>query len=121
MNATLIDFIYLLSLVCWIGSIIFFSFFVAPIVFETLESKKTGELVGVIFPYYYMVGTASAGLAVNPKAKTLKKRLKASSEAEKPALEARFKVLHSLSVKLNGMVLLVGIWLLWLSATKTLV
>ena len=151
MNATLIDFIYLLSLVCWIGSIIFFSFFVAPIVFETLESKKTGELVGVIFPYYYMVGyvcgtliflvllsieaaglkwcawgimmvgTASAGLAVNPKAKTLKKRLKASPEAEKPALEARFKVLHSLSVKLKGMVLLVGIWLLWLSATKTLV
>ena len=52
MNATLIDFIYLLSLVCWIGSIIFFSFFVAPIVFETLESKKAGELVGVIFPYY---------------------------------------------------------------------
>ena len=114
MNATLIDFIYLLSLVCWIGSIIFFSFFVAPIVFETLESKKTGELVGVIFPYYYMVGTASAGLAVNPKAKTLKKRLKASPEA-------RFKVLHYLSVKLNGMVLLVGIWLLWLSSTKTLV
>ena len=144
MNATLIDFIYLLSLVCWIGSIIFFSFFVAPIVFETLESKKAGELVGVIFPYYYMVGyvcgtliflvllsieaaglkwcawgimmvgTASAALAVNPKAKTLKKRLKASPEA-------RFKVLHYLLVKLNGMVLLVGIWLLWLSSTKTLV
>ena len=55
------------------------------------------------------------------KAKNLKKRLKASPEAEKPALEARFKVLHSLSVKLNGMVLLVGVWLLWLSSTKTLV
>ena len=41
-----------------------------------------------------MVGTASAGLTVNPKAKTLKKRLKDSSKAKKPALEARFKVLH---------------------------
>jgi hypothetical protein len=63
-----------------------------------------------------MVGTASAGLTVNPKAKTLKKRLKDSSKAEKPALEARFKVLHSLSV----MVLLAGLWLLWLSASKPL-
>ena len=67
-----------------------------------------------------MVSTASAGLTVNPKAKTLKKRLKDSSEAEKSALEARFKVLHSLSVKLNGVVLLAGLWLLWLSASKPL-
>ena len=67
-----------------------------------------------------MVGTSSAGLVVNPKAKTLKKRLQDSFEAEKPALEARFKALHSLSVKLNGVVLLARIWLLWLSASKTL-
>lgn len=150
MNAALINFIYLLSLVCWVGSIIFFSFFVAPIVFKNLKPEKAGELVGIIFPYYYMVGyvcgtlifvvllsigtaglkwfawgimmvgTASAGLTVNPKAKTLKKRLKDSSKAEKPALEARFKVLHSLSVKLNGVVLLAGLWLLWLSASKPL-
>ena len=59
-----------------------------------------------------MVGTASAGLVVNPNVNILKKRLKDSPEAKKSALEARFKVLHSLSVKLNGMVLLVGIWLL---------
>lgn len=144
MTSTLINFIYLLSLVCWIGSIIFFSFFVAPVVFKTLEREKAGEVVGIIFPRYYMVGyvcgvmvlvallldgqaglkwcawgimmagTASAGLGVNPRAKILKEQLKESPEAEKPALEARFKTLHSLSVKLNAAVLFAGLWLLWL-------
>lgn len=148
MFPTLISFIYLLSLVCWIGSIIFFSFFVAPVVFKNLEREKAGEVVGIIFPRYYMIGyvsgilvlmalllngpaglkwcawgimmvcTACAGLVVNPKAKTLKGQLKDSSETEKPALEARFKTLHSLSVKLNAAVLFAGLWLLWLSAAK---
>ena len=149
MISTLINFIYLLSLVCWIGSIIFFSFFVAPVVFKTLERDKAGEVVGIFFPRYYMigyvsgvlvlmalllngpaglkwcawgvmmVGTAYAGLVVNPKAKILKEQLKDSSEAEKSTLEVRFKNSHSLSVKLNGAVLFSGLWLLWLSAAKT--
>ena len=146
MGSTLINFIYLLSLVCWVGSIIFFSFFVAPVVFKTLEREKAGELVGIIFPRYYMIGyvcgvlvlvtllltgpetvglkwcawgimmlgTASAGLGVNPRAKTLKEKLKDASETEKPDLEVRFKTLHSLSVKLNAAVLFAGLWLLWL-------
>jgi hypothetical protein len=151
MISILINFIYLLSLVCWIGSIIFFSFFVAPVVFKILEREKAGEVVGNIFPRYYMigyvsgvlvlmalllngpaglkwcawgvmmVGTACAGLVVNPKAKTLKEQFKNSPEAEKPALEVRFKTLHSLSVKLNATVLFAGLWLLWLSAAKTLI
>ena len=148
MISTLINFIYLLSLVCWIGSIIFFSFFVAPVVFKILEREKAGEVVGIIFPRYYMigfvsgvlvlmalllngpaglkwcawgimiVGTAYAGLVVNPKAKTLKEQLKDYPEAEKSTLEVRFKTLHSLSVKLNGAVLFAGLWLLWLSVAK---
>jgi hypothetical protein len=31
-------------------------------------------------------------------------------------LEARFKTLHSLSVKLNATVLFAGLWLLWLTS-----
>ena len=150
MGSTLINFIYLLSLVCWVGSIFFFSFFVAPVVFKTLEREKAGELVGIIFPRYYiigyvcgvlvlvtllltgpetvglkwcawgimMLGTASAGLGVNPRAKTLKEKLKDASETEKPDLEARFTTLHSLSVKLNAAVLFAGLWLLWLTSAK---
>jgi hypothetical protein len=105
-------------------------------------------VVGIIFPRYYMigyvscvlvlmalllngpsglkwcawgvtmVGTPYAGLIVNPKAKTLKEQLKDSPEAEKSTLEVRFKTLYSLSVKLNGVFLFAGLWLLWLSATK---
>ena len=148
MGSTLINFIYLLSLVCWVGSIIFFSFFVAPVVFKTLEQEKAGELVGIIFPRYYMIGyvcgvlvlvallltgpetaglkwcawgimmlgTVCAGLAVNPKARILKEKLRNAPETEKPDLEARFKTLHSLSVKLNATVLFAGLWLLWLTA-----
>ena len=65
-----------------------------------------------------MLGTISAGLLVNPKAKFLKEKLKEASENEKPGLEARFKTLHSLSVKLNAAVLFAGLWLLWLSAAN---
>ena len=150
MSSTLLNFIYLLSLVCWVGSIIFFSFFVAPVVFKNLEREKAGELVGIIFPRYYkvgyvcgalvlmvllltgietaglkgcawgimMLGTLCAGLAVNPKAKIIKEKLREASESDKPELEARFKTLHSLSVKLNAAVLFAGLWLLWLSSVN---
>lgn len=150
MSSTLLNFIYLLNLVCWIGSIIFFSFFVAPAVFKSLDREKAGELVGYIVPGYYrvsyvcgslllvvlllagfesvglkwcawgimMLGSVIAGLGLNPKARSLKEKIKNASEVEKPDLETRFKILHSLSVKLNATVLFAGLWLLWLSAGK---
>ncbi len=148
MVSTILNFIYLLSLVCWVGSIIFFSFFVAPVVFKTLDREKAGEVVGIVFPRYYklgyvcgalillcfllsgdvglkwcawgimILGSGLAGLVINPKAKKLKEELKISSEDEKPALEAKFKTLHSLSVKLNAVVLFSGLWLLGLTASN---
>ena len=144
----LIHFIYIFGLVCWIGSIIFFSFFAAPIIFKLLDREKAGEVVGVIFPRYYLlgyvcaaltltsllvsaenllgtkqvllfimtVGWLYAGLFVSPKARDLKAKIKFASSTEKyEPLEARFKKTHSLAVKLNGMVLLVGLGLLWFS------
>jgi len=149
MLAHLIHFIYILSLVCWVGGIVFFSFFAAPVIFSSLDREKAGEVVGVIFPRYYFLGYVcatltlpallinaenflgakqifllimiagwlSAGLYVSPKARDLKTRVKsASSTEEQEPLEAQFKSLHSLAVKLNGAVLLAGMALLWLSA-----
>jgi hypothetical protein len=140
--------IYLLSLVCWLGSIIFFSFFVAPVVFKTLDREKAGEIVGIIFPRYYklgyvcgalillsflmtgdvglkwcawgimVIGSSLAGLIINPKAKNIKEQLKSSPENKKLILEAKFKTLHSLSVKLNALVLFSGLWLLGLTASS---
>lgn len=142
------NFIYLLSLVCWLGSIIFFSFFVAPVVFKTLDREKAGEIVGIIFPRYYklgyvcgtlillsflmiggaglkwcawgimVLGSGLAGLVINPKAKKIKEQLKSSPENEILTLEAKFKTLHSLSVKLNALVLFSGLWLLGLTASN---
>ena len=139
------NFIYLLSLVCWLGSIIFFSFFVAPVVFKTVDREKAGEIVGIIFPRYYklgyvcgalillsflftgevglkwcawgimVLGSGFAGLVINPKAKIIKEQLKSLPEDEKLTLEAKFKTLHSLSVKLNAFVLFSGLWLLALT------
>ena len=62
LDNTIYNFIYLLSLVLWIGSIVFFSFFVAPVVFKSLEREKAGELGGIIFPRYYKVGYACGTL-----------------------------------------------------------
>ena len=59
----LIHFIHLLSLVMWLGSIIFFSFFAAPAVFRVLDRQQAGEVVGAIFPKYYAVGYTCSVLA----------------------------------------------------------
>ena len=149
MLTNLIHFIYILSLACWVGSIIFFSFFAAPVIFNLLEREKAGEVVGVIFPRYYFLGYVCAvmalsslmistqqifspkqilllimiigwfyaGLVVSPKSKKLKAlRELASSVEEKELFEAKFKKVHSLAVKLNGIVLFAGLGLLWFSS-----
>ena len=61
----LMHFFYILSLVCWVGSIIFFSFFTAPVIFSLLEREKAGELVGVIFPKYYFLGYICAVISLS--------------------------------------------------------
>ena len=149
MLANLVCFVYIFSLVCWVGSIVFFSFFTAPVIFKLLDREKAGELVGVIFPRYYIlgyvcaaltlssllisaqnffgakqillfimiVGWLYAGLVVRPKSINLKALRKLASSAEEQGLlEAQFKKVHSLAVKLNGTVLLAGLGLLWFSA-----
>jgi len=57
-------FIYLLSLVCWLGSIIFFSFFTAPVVFTRLPKVEAGKVISLIFPGYYLVGEVAGAIAV---------------------------------------------------------
>ena len=59
----LLIFIYLLALVCWLGSVIFFSFFTAPVVFTVLARPDAGKVVSVIFPRYYSIGYVAGGLA----------------------------------------------------------
>jgi Domain of unknown function (DUF4149)/Domain of unknown function (DUF1772) len=60
--------IYLAALGCWLGGIVFFSFFTAPAVFTVLQRHEAGQLISAIFPRYYLlgyiVGTISLVLAI---------------------------------------------------------
>jgi len=59
-----LHFIHLLSIVIWIGSIIFFSFIAAPAIFKALPRETAGDVVGKIFPQYYKIGCLCGVLAL---------------------------------------------------------
>jgi uncharacterized protein DUF4149 len=62
----LFQFLLILALSLWVGSIVFFSLVVAPGVFSTLDRPDAGKLLAHLFPKYYLVGTlcGSAALAL---------------------------------------------------------
>jgi hypothetical protein len=53
---TIALFVYLLALACWLGGIIFFSFFTAPMIFTRLPITEAGKVISAIFPRYYALG-----------------------------------------------------------------
>ncbi len=61
---TIVMFFYLLSLVCWLGAIIFFSFFTAPVVFTRLPIHDAGKVISAIFPRYYILGYVAGAVAL---------------------------------------------------------
>ncbi len=59
----LINTLFLLSLVVWIGGIVFFSFIGAPSIFKALPPEYAGKAVAAIFPKYYPLGYVSGLVA----------------------------------------------------------
>jgi uncharacterized membrane protein len=59
-----VKWIYLVTLAVWIGSIIFFSFVVAPTVFKVLKPEDAARLQRALFPRYYLVGMLCAALGI---------------------------------------------------------
>lgn len=57
-------FILLISMVVWIGMLIFFTFFVAPSIFKVLPRELASDLVGDLFPKYWMIGYAAGVLSL---------------------------------------------------------
>ena len=49
-------FVYLLTLACWLGGMMFFMTIVAPAVFKVLPIAEAGKFVSVLFPRYYLLG-----------------------------------------------------------------
>lgn len=61
---SLIYYFHLLSMVVWIGGIIFFSFVGAPAIFKTLAKEDAARVVRAIFPTYYIIGTICGIIAI---------------------------------------------------------
>src|SRR5438093_9875890 len=59
-----IKWLYLVALAVWVGSIIFFSFVIAPTVFKVLKPEDAARLQRALFPKYYLVGILCAGIGI---------------------------------------------------------
>ncbi len=60
----LFKFLYLLAIVVWVGMLLFFSFVAAPVIFRTLPRSTAGDVVGAIFPKYWLIGYLCAIVSV---------------------------------------------------------
>lgn len=58
------DSVYVIALTAWVGSILFFSFGVAPIIFTVLGSENGGKFVRALFPTYYAWGAIAGAIAL---------------------------------------------------------
>ena len=61
---TLFRFLYLLSLIFWLGSIFFFSLIAARSAFQILPRELAGDFVADILPKYYLVAYICGGVAL---------------------------------------------------------
>lgn len=60
----IVEFLFLLAIGTWVGTIIFFSFFAAPALFAGLDRELAGRAVTLIFPRYYWLGSACGAVAL---------------------------------------------------------
>jgi hypothetical protein len=60
----LFDSVYVVALTAWVGSILFFSFGVAPVIFSVLGEQAGGKFVRALFPRYYLWGAIAGAIAL---------------------------------------------------------
>ncbi|MCC6543826.1 MAG: DUF4149 domain-containing protein [Nitrospirae bacterium] len=60
----LLRFLHLLSLVVWIGGMIFLVVIGAPSIFKVLPRESAGDVLGEIFPKYWIMGYLCGGTAL---------------------------------------------------------
>ncbi|AGA28000.1 DUF4149 domain-containing protein [Singulisphaera acidiphila] len=58
------DSVYVLALTAWVGSNLFFSFGVAPLVFQVLSPEAGAKFVRALFPRYYTWGAIAGAIAL---------------------------------------------------------
>lgn len=111
----------------WLGSIVFFSFFLAPVLFRVLAAADAARVVRALFPRYYLLGIVCGlilclllilrwdGLRLAVVAfltlidlycrQSLTPRINEARDAG-PMRQTEFDRMHRLSVQLNGVVML---------------
>ena len=119
--------LFLISI--WVGSIIFFSAIIAPTVFKALDEKNAGIFLRAFFPKYYIFGIILGFIALILGIKAMSLILASMviamillsiiSRLMIPVInaardmgvegESRFKKLHTLSVFLNILTLIIGL------------
>lgn len=55
---------FLIALAVSLGQTVFLSLVAAPILFRTFPPERAGEVMGALFPGYYLVGSICAGVLV---------------------------------------------------------
>jgi hypothetical protein len=145
----LFDAIYLLALSAWVGSVLFLTLGVAPLIFKVLGTEPAARFVRALFPRYYawcatcgaialaafvsgplsvpelrgsrvaiQAGLLLAGtLIMLYGGNSLSPAISAARDAGAAAQE-RFERLHRRSVRLNVLVLVIGVLLLVGFATR---
>jgi hypothetical protein len=58
------DSAYVLALAAWVGSVLFLSFGVAPLIFRVLTAEQAARFVRTLFPRYYAWGAICGALAL---------------------------------------------------------
>jgi hypothetical protein len=143
------DSVYLVALTAWVGSIVFFSFGVSPIIFNVLGEQAGAKFVRALFPRYYLWGAISGSIAlpafvagplcyqefrgpmVGVQAMVILAGILAmlfcgnsltpainQARDAGPSGQERFKRLRRRAVRLNAIVLVLGLGLLIAFATR---
>ncbi len=143
------DSAYVLALAAWVGSILFFSFGVAPVIFSVLGEQAGGKFVRALFPRYYLWGAVAGSIALpayvavplcyqeyrGPLVAVQALAILAGilimlygGNSLTPAInqardagaaeKERFERLHRRAVRLNALVLAIGLGLLTAFATR---
>jgi uncharacterized membrane protein len=150
----LLRFIHLLGITVWVGSLIFFTLIATPTIFRNLPRETAGEVVGHLFPKYWLLGYAASvitlgslivlsymqrsfpalrllllvvmlgvtfysGLVVGKNARNIKAEIKTAEETVNAEdLRSKFKRVHALSAVLNLSVIILGLFLVYLTSRE---
>ena len=58
----IVQWIYVLTLSLWVGSIFFFSFITTPTIFANLPREMASQIISALFPRYYTLGYFMGGI-----------------------------------------------------------